>query len=178
MSELSKAYAAFQYDVDNPPLDTKGYNYRYVSLPKLQDWVRPLLQKHGLYVLQQCTTEGDHVGVQTTLGHVSGEERDCGTITMQVEAQKGMSMAQCAGSVLTYCRRYALQTVLGVTGDADTDAAKAHRLDDATVTNLEFNIANSGLDVSKILEWAHADHLSELTMPQVKQVLDRCKEST
>ena len=43
------------------------------------------------------------------------------TLTLPVMDEKGKSTAQVAGSVITYLRRYALASVLGIYADEDTD---------------------------------------------------------
>ena len=43
------------------------------------------------------------------------------TFSMPIEIKKGMSLAQNIGSTLTYARRYSIQSVVGISGDADTD---------------------------------------------------------
>lgn len=68
----------------------------------------------------------EQVGVETILLHSSGEYISS-TMSMIVEAEKGKSTAQVAGSIITYLRRYSLAAILGMYADQDGDgnAAKA-----------------------------------------------------
>ena len=175
MSELAQAFYAFQCEVTNPPLDKEGYGYRYVTLPKMIDHVKPLLDTHGLYFRQHCTHDGDQIGVTTYIGHKSGEEWECGTVTMTVGQMKGMSHAQAAGSVLTYCRRYALQSALGIVGDPDTDAA-VQTLSDSHQWHIEHLVATAGADLEKIFQHYKITALSELTPKQAETLVKQLEK--
>jgi hypothetical protein len=90
--------------------------------------IRPLLAKHGLCVLQTSSGDQDFITVSTRLCHTSGEFVE-DSLTMRVQVARGMSHAQSAGSVITYARRYALATALGIT-QVDDDARAPTRSQD------------------------------------------------
>jgi len=79
-----------------------------------------LLKKHGLG-FTQLINEGD---VLTILFHVeSGEQIQSSTNIPQNVQLKGMNEFQVLGSAITYIRRYALSSILGIVTDKDTDAS-------------------------------------------------------
>ena len=63
---------------------------------------------------------GDYIGVESVLTHESGEfvaER----ILIPLTEEKGKTRVQCAGSTLTYLRRYSWAAILGMYSDEDSD---------------------------------------------------------
>ena len=95
----------------------------YADLGAIIAGTRPVLAKFGLAVTQLTFGEDGVVGVETMLTHNSGEwisER----VSMQVGEERGKSSAQVAGSIVTYLRRYALASILGVYADEDGDGNK------------------------------------------------------
>lgn len=126
IANLAQALSRFQSEVTDTEKDSVGYGYNYTSLSAVLDKVRPLCVKYELSVAQLCVSDPANasvVGVETVLTHSSGEWISS-TMYMPVEAKKGLSLSQCAGVVITYCRRYSLAAILGIT-QVDNDAAVA-----------------------------------------------------
>lgn len=119
MKAIYKAVAAFQQEVPVIHKGTKGYGYTYADLPAILEVINPLLNKHGLGFTQPIT----ECGVHTTLFHIeSGETiESCTPIPSGVQL-KGMNDFQVLGSAITYIRRYALSSILGIVTDKDVDA--------------------------------------------------------
>jgi hypothetical protein len=119
MKNLFKSLAAFQQEVPVIHKATQGYGYSYSDLPKIFSVINPLLKKHGLG-FTQLINEGD---VLTILFHVeSGEQIQSSTNIPQNVQLKGMNDFQVLGSAITYIRRYAISSMLGLVTDKDTDA--------------------------------------------------------
>ena len=115
---LSKAQAEFpviKFDSVNPFLKNG-----YASLGAVIAGGRPVLAKNGLAVTQLTFGEDGVVGVETMLTHSSGEWIS-DRVSMQVGEERGKSSAQVAGSIVTYLRRYALASILGIYADEDGD---------------------------------------------------------
>ena len=124
INELAKALSMFQGAVIDAAKDKKGYNFKYADLSSILEIARPLLVKNGLSVSQMPSTGGNgECIVETCLMHESGQYMSS-QLKMGVSLVKNLSEAQSFGSVLTYCRRYALAAVLGIT-QADDDASIA-----------------------------------------------------
>jgi len=131
----------------------KFLNNRYASLGAVIEASRPILAKHRLSLVQFPISstaaeslfstpqpspalrapspapagEGhrggvDYIGVESMLMHESGEfvaER----IVIPITEEKGKTKVQCAGSTLTYLRRYSWASILGMYSDEDSDGS-------------------------------------------------------
>lgn len=123
INEIAVALSAFQGEVQDVVKDTKAYGYYFADLAQLLKATRPLLAKHGLALIQLPFNGAEgHVGVTTRVAHASGQWIE-ESLELPVEAKKGLSQAQCAGSILTYLRRYAAGAVLCIASEADDDGA-------------------------------------------------------
>ena len=125
---LAKAQAEMPvavFDATNPFLKSK-----YASLGSVIQASRPILAKHKLSLVQfpisggSATGQGsgDCIGVESILTHESGEfvsER----ILIPLTEEKGKTRVQCAGSTLTYLRRYSWAAILGMYSDEDSDGS-------------------------------------------------------
>lgn len=117
---LHKALAAAQVEM---PLVKKTdsnpfFKSKYAGLPSILEVVLPILHKQGLYLIQSPVSEGERIGVKTAIVHAESGE--------SMESSFSVSLtkpdAQGAGSAITYCRRYALVSMLGLNVDEDDDA--------------------------------------------------------
>lgn len=122
MKNLFKSLASFQQEVPVIHKATQGYGYSYSDLPKILSVINPILKKHGLGFTQQLTLVDGQNCLKTTIFHESGEfiESQCAIPYVQL---KGMNDFQSFGSGVTYYRRYALSSALGLVTDKDTDAS-------------------------------------------------------
>jgi len=93
---------------------------KYATLGKVIETATPIMGKNGLSYSQLTTGSGGEIGVETILMHESGEWISS-TATLPIEAEKGKSKAQVAGSNISYLRRYALASILGIYSDEDND---------------------------------------------------------
>lgn len=118
MKNIYKSLANFQQEVPVIHKDTKGFGYTYADLPKVFEIINPLLKKHGLGFTQLIQEQS----IQTILFHLeSGETIESKTDIPQGVSLKGMNEFQVLGSAITYLRRYALSSMLGLVTDKDTD---------------------------------------------------------
>jgi threonine dehydrogenase-like Zn-dependent dehydrogenase len=120
MKHLFKSLAAFQQEVPVIHKATQGYGYTYADLPKILEVINPLLKKHGLGFTQLI----NGTQIATCLFHVESAESIESKIDIpQGVILKGMNEFQVLGSAITYLRRYALSSILGIVSDKDTDAS-------------------------------------------------------
>jgi len=120
MKHLFKSLAAFQQEVPVIHKATQGYGYTYADLPKILEVINPLLKKHGLGFTQLI----NGTQIATCLFHVESAESIESKIDIpQGVILKGMNEFQVLGSAITYLRRYALSSMLGLVTDKDTDAS-------------------------------------------------------
>lgn len=122
-SEVAAALVACQGELEAAAFDMQNpfLKNRYASLGAVISQSRPVLAKHGLAVFQIPTTQENHVSLTTTILHKSGQSLDGGTLTLPIGDEKGKSLAQIVGSLITYMRRYAWSSVLGMYAEEDTD---------------------------------------------------------
>lgn len=125
MKELLKKLAAFQQDCPVILKDTEAgtkFTYKYADLPAIFAVINPLLKKHKLMFVQPLEYENEVRYVRTIIYDIdSGEVLDTRIDIPEVSFQQ-MNDYQALGSGITYMRRYALSSVLGIITDKDTDA--------------------------------------------------------
>lgn len=123
MKHLFKALAAFQQEVPVIFKGTQGFGYSYADLPAIFDKINPLLSKHGLGFTQLLNSKDGANYLDTLIYHVESGENIESRIEIPSVTLKGMNDYQSFGSGVTYYRRYALSSALGLVTDKDTDAA-------------------------------------------------------
>ena len=120
MKNLLKSLAEFQQEVPVIHKGTQGYGYSYANLATIFDVINPILKKNKLGFTQLV---GDN-NIKTIIFHYeSGEQLETVTTIPQGTNLKGMNDFQTLGSAITYIRRYALSSALGLITDKDTDAS-------------------------------------------------------
>lgn len=119
MSELAKALHGFQAEAPSIQRDSLNPHFRskYVSLETLTEQVLPVLNKHGVVLMQLPTVVGNQPALRTVLVHA--ESGDSVEDVMFLMLDKDTPQAQ--GSAITYARRYALMAFLGLVADEDDD---------------------------------------------------------
>ena len=115
---LSKAQA------EMPGVKMSGTNpffhSSYATLGDVIETVTPILAKHGLSVSQFPVSSTDQVGVSTILMHESGQWIE-NSVFLPLPEEKGKSLAQVAGSILSYIRRDAISSALNLYTEEDDD---------------------------------------------------------
>src|SRR5262249_1474479 len=98
-----------------------GRTFRYAPLSSGLDIVRKALGEHGIATLQTTAIDQDiqTVSLTTVLAHASGEWI---ASDWPVCALSDMAAPRRMGAALTYARRYALFTLVGIAGEDDLDA--------------------------------------------------------
>jgi len=112
---LAKAQAEIRpaaLDKVNPHLRTK-----YASLASVQQAARPIFE-HGLSYMQLPDYDGQFVRLTTRLQHESGEFIE---FTTSAPLAPGKQQIQALGSTITYLKRYALSSLLGIAAGDDDD---------------------------------------------------------
>jgi ERF superfamily len=101
--------------------DELGRTFRYAPLSSGLDIVRKALGEQGIATLQTTTIDQDiqTVSLTTVLAHASGEWI---ASDWPVCALSDMAAPRRMGAALTYARRYALFTLVGIAGEDDLDA--------------------------------------------------------
>src|SRR5229473_8657924 len=132
IASLAAALAKAQMMLTNPEksltamapsdrYDEPGRTFRYAPLSSGLDIVRKALGQHEIATLQTTAIDqtAGMVNLTTTLAHASGEwiASDWPVCPIAETANP-----QRMGAALTYARRYALFTLVGIAGEDDLDA--------------------------------------------------------
>lgn len=120
MKNIYKSISDLQQEVPVLLKETQGYGYTYTDLPAIFKVINPLMKKHGLGFTQVL----NGTNLDTIVFHIESGE----TLTSSVAIPQGVSLGkmnefQVLGSAITYLRRYALSSMLGLVTDKDTDAS-------------------------------------------------------
>jgi ERF superfamily protein len=107
--------------VNEPGSDNGGLTFNYASLASGLEIVRKTLSKHSIAAIQTTAIDdgGQLVKLTTILAHSSGEWI---ASDWPVCAVKDTEAPHRMGAALTYARRYALFTLVGIAGEDDLDA--------------------------------------------------------
>jgi hypothetical protein len=101
--------------------DEPGRTFRYAPLSSGLDIVRKALGQHEIATVQTTSIDqaAQSVSLTTVLAHSSGEWI---ASDWPVCARSEMATPRRMGAALTYARRYALFTLVGIAGEEDLDA--------------------------------------------------------
>src|ERR1700676_2511878 len=94
-------------------------SFRYASLASGLDIVRKSLGQHEIATVQTTAIDDGLIRLTTVLAHSSGEWISS---VWPVCAASEVAAPQRMGAALTYARRYALFTLVGIAGEDDLDA--------------------------------------------------------
>jgi len=174
MTKLFKALADFQQEVPVIHKGTQGYGYSYADLPAIFEKINPLLKKYGLGFTQPIM--GDCV--KTIIFHIeSGETIESLTEIPKGVQLKGMNDFQVLGSAITYIRRYALSSILGLITDKDTDASgtqtstpKVQPKEKPSLTAERFDAAFKALEDGKLTKQDLLVKMSEFTLTSTQKI--------
>jgi len=165
MKNLIKSLSAFQNECPIIHKDTKGHNYTYADLPQIFSTINPLMKKHGLCFSQLLENDG----LRTILFHVeSGEQLESFTPIPKIKLG-AMNEYQSFGSGVTYFRRYAISSMLGLVTDKDIDAAGVQApIKEAPKPSVSISAAELG-EVKRLLDECQ-------TMDTLKEIWDDIEE--
>ena len=129
IEHLSTALATAQGALKNPPKNKVNPHFksRYVDLSDGLDAIRECLSKNGLAFIQGTSISDGMIVLNTRITHKSGQwlESDYPV--------GGLGRPQEMGSAMTYARRYALFSLVGVAGEDDDDGNAAQTAEAAPV---------------------------------------------
>ena len=123
IKDLAAALAKAQAQIKPASKDATNPHFksRYADLPAVWDACRAPLSANGLSVVQLPADAGEgRVGLTSILLHASGQY-----ISETFSTKLQQDNAQGVGSALTYLRRYALASMVGIVADDDDDGNAA-----------------------------------------------------
>lgn len=123
IAELSAALVNLQSEIQSVETDATNPHLqsKFASLTALWEGVRPLLTKHGLAVIQmpgynQVGEDIDKLMIETVVLHTSGQYIGSEFLMHLVKRDP-----QGIGAAISYGRRYAFSSILGLTTVQDDD---------------------------------------------------------
>jgi hypothetical protein len=168
MKNLFKALSDFQNEVPVILKDTSGYGYKFADLPAIFKVINPLLKKNGIGFTQL----GEGKSIKTIVFHIESGE----TLESIFDIPQGVQLAkmnefQVLGSAITYMRRYALSSALGIITDSDIDAAGEQiKVDHSKILSDISKINNE----SKLYEY-HKQELKSTSNSAILELLNKRK---
>ena len=178
ISKLAVSLVKFNSEVSKIVKDASNpfFKSNYVTLDRLIEATRPILQENGLVVMQSPLSKEDgSIGIQTLLIHESGEFIESEPIFMKPAKAND---PQQAGSIISYMRRYSYQAILNLNTGEDDDANKS-----TGEENIKAKINNKSnvivLSEDKIKELYKIGYSAGYTYPKVDNlVAQRCNKKT
>lgn len=148
---IHAALCAVQAEIENPPKEkeanTGSYKYMYADISDVLDTVRPVLTRHGISTLQVPFMSEGAMQLKTTLTHVeSGTSVECDYPVCSLNGDH-----QKMGGALTYARRYALCTMVGIAPAEDMDGRDAAKSGDGDRKQMSAQQAKKELNWDAII---------------------------
>lgn len=128
MKHIHSALLTVQKELDPVRKKKKGHNYNYADLQSVLEACLSQLHEQGVVLLQNpipSVREGV-AAIETRFVHAESGEEVKSIIEIPTSGNMKMNAAQAYGSAITYGRRYALVSMLGIAVE-DDDAASAAR---------------------------------------------------
>ena len=123
IKQLAQSLIGVQNEIQGmrPDANNPFFKSTYITLDGILEYVRPILTKNGIIVLQNVSSDGEYAEVNTRLLHISGEFME--TDVLKIRPTK--NDPQQHGSAITYAKRYQLGALLGISTEVDDDGNKA-----------------------------------------------------
>ena len=158
--ELSKALNKFQAECSGAKKSANNpfFKSKYANLEEVINCAKEPLMTNGLSVSQFPAAEDGKCGVETILMHSSGE-----WISSVLLLACTKQDPQAYGSAITYARRYAYQSVLGIPSeDDDANAATKSKPKSAAVKSIQHKQLDAAKATALQLAVAKCEDIAEL----------------
>jgi hypothetical protein len=172
IAKISAALVKAQSEMGNAVKGSANpfFKSKYADLNAIREVSIPVLNKHGISVLQPtCVIDGRNY-VKTLLLHESGEYLS--GVTEIVSSKP--NDAQAHGSGVTYARRYGLQSLLNIGADDDDgNAASNPKAKEQPITErAKLHIQNSRTleDLAKVKDYLTTAELKSLYAKKLEEL--------
>ena len=172
INELAAALAVAQGQMGGAikGADNPFFKSKYADLGSVIAAAKDPLAENGLSYVQFPFSMNGEVGVTTRLMHSSGQWLQS---MFSIPAPK--TDAHTYGGLVTYCRRFSLQSVLGIPaedddGNAVTQAAKT-LINTGQATSLKAMLEITDTDEKKFLKAYKAESIEQFTLDQFKHAV-------
>ena len=123
-NNLLDALAKMQGSLDNAKKESENpfFKSKYADLSTCLVTAKKVMAENGLSVSQHCTFDGTNVHCISVLGHSSGQMM-VSTLVIPVTKKDPQGI----GMAITYARRYALSSIIGLAqADDDAESSVSH----------------------------------------------------
>lgn len=174
INELAEALSIAQGEISNPEKNAKNPHLKsnYADLGGVLATVRPVFAKVGLSVVQfPHSLENGNIALTTRLMHKSGQWLE-DVIDIPLA---GSNLAQAAGSIITYLRRYSLAAVAGVhQAEADAQDVMGPQQNLKPITSSQAHTLieladKAGADVEKFCAYYKVESIARLPQSRFEQ---------
>ena len=123
IKNIITAMTKVQTEIKGMTPDAKNpfFKSNYITLDGILEYIRPILSKNGIWLVQEAKGLDLNVSIKTSLYHSSGEFLE----TESLEMLPVKNDPQALGSTITYLKRYQLSALIGISSEIDDDANKA-----------------------------------------------------
>lgn len=168
VGKISADLAKAQGILKNPGKDAVNPHFRnsYATLDAGLNICREALSKHGIALIQATRVDGDILILETRLSHASGEwmEGEYPVCRFPIKPQE-------MGSCMSYAKRYALFSFVGIAGEDDDDGNAANnttvsapsRVSPQQVKQIEDLLIETGSDPVKFQQYFKVKALADLS---------------
>lgn len=119
---FASALAQMQSELPTVAETAKGHNTKYAPLERINEAVRPVLQRHGFAVTFRTKQSQAGIEVAAVLSHREGHHEETSLI-LPADTSGSKNAVQAIGSTISYGKRYALCALLNISTGDDTDGA-------------------------------------------------------
>lgn len=126
-SRVLEGIAQAQAEIPVMPKDCSGYGYKYTSLETISKTIRPILRKYGIDYIQPLDDVNGTSAITTRIYTIDGKDFIEFTTPLPQGEMAKMNNVQAMGATITYFRRYAICSFLGIIADEDVDARQFER---------------------------------------------------
>ncbi len=130
IKELAIALCMAQSKMPTAKKTTKGHYGTYTELSEIISISKQPLFDNGLSYCQLPMTDNELVGVETILMHKSGQ-----WLSNKLLMKPTRQDPQAYGSVLSYAKRYSLQSILGISSEDDDGQYSSDKKSVNKITN-------------------------------------------
>lgn len=202
ITELATALNQAQSELGVVVKNAKGYGYNYADLASVMLTIKEPLYNNGLAIVQFPIKQDGEIGVETTITHTSGQYMRQ-SFTVPTDLMNAKHPGQAAGSLITYCRRYAIQAVLCLPS-ADDDCFAANEkveprqqkqpktghmksttgapvsvnekfINAGQINDLEQGVARNNINIGQFLAHFDVDSIPKFTGKQYEQAMRAIK---
>jgi ERF superfamily protein len=186
---LAKAQGEFPKIAKNKVADAKGVSkrtgqaysikYAYADIADVLAAILPVLSKHSIALVQPTAIDDRGMTIHTRIIHSSGQWMGSVYPVCAINGDH-----QIMGSAITYARRYAACSLIGVAADDDLDGedtkddtrAKGNGKDDAVISDMQVSdlrgkIAAVGADEQRFLKFLKVGSLAALPAREFERAM-------